>query len=95
MTSNHLSTTLVAYWIGTPQNKIQKNIVLYWNVIGLVFLANIVSIAILSASTPFQQFGFEQPNKAILYFPFVWLPVFIVPLVLFGHLAAIKQLAAR
>jgi hypothetical protein len=53
---------------------------------------NIVVNAALSAPVPFQQFAFDQPNIAVLYFPFVWLPGFIVPLVLFAHLAAIQKL---
>jgi hypothetical protein len=37
-------------------------------------------------------FAFDQPNIAVLYFPFNWLPSCIVPLVLLSHLAAIRQL---
>jgi hypothetical protein len=42
---------------------------------------------------PFQQFAFDQPNIAVLYFPFIWLPSCVVPLVLLSHLAAIRQLS--
>ncbi|HEY0245738.1 MAG TPA: hypothetical protein VGC01_09260, partial [Mucilaginibacter sp.] len=66
-------------------------LLLIWNVICLGLVLNISVNAVLSAPTMFQQFGFDQPNKAILYFPFVWLPGCIVPLVLFAHLAVIKQ----
>lgn len=48
--------------------------------------------ALFSTPSPIQQFAFEQPNIAILNFPFSWLPTFIVPLVLFGHLASIRKL---
>jgi len=42
---------------------------------------------------PFAQlFAFDQPNIAILYFPFVWLPSFIVMTVLFSHLISIRRL---
>jgi hypothetical protein len=58
----------------------------------VIALLNIVINAVLSIPSPFQQFAFEQPNVAVLYFPFVWLPCCIVPIVLFAHLAAIKQL---
>ncbi len=69
-----------------------RRILLIWNFICLGLLINIVINAILSAPFQFQKFAFDQPNIAILYFPFVWLPGFIVPLILFSHLAAIRQL---
>jgi hypothetical protein len=58
-----------------------------WNWICLALLLNIVVRAVLSAPSPIQQFAFDQPNIAILHFPFVFLPGFIVPAVLFCHLA--------
>ncbi len=72
-----------------------KNLLFAWNIIGLVFLGSIVVNAILSAPTKFQQLAFEQPNIAILYFPFVWLPCFIVMAVLFSHLVMIKRLLTK
>jgi hypothetical protein len=69
-----------------------KRLLLFWNLLGLILLFNIVITAVLSAPTPFQQFGFEQPNVGILYFPFSWLPGYIVPVVLLGHLASLKKL---
>ncbi|MDB6080057.1 MAG: putative transrane protein of unknown function, partial [Akkermansiaceae bacterium] len=48
---------------------------------------------LLSAPFPFQRLALDQPNVAILSFPFIWLPTFIVPVVLFTHLASIRQLA--
>lgn len=61
-----------------------------WNIAGLCFLATIVSIAILAGPTPIQQIGFEQPNVAILTFPYTLLPAVIVPAVLLSHLLCLK-----
>ena len=72
-----------------------RKALLVWNILGLLLLLNIVVIAVLSAPFRFQLLGFEQPNIAILYFPFIWLPCCIVPLVLFSHLAAIRQLTRK
>nr|MDQ3101968.1 hypothetical protein [Bacteroidota bacterium] len=66
-----------------------------WNILCLLLLLNIVFHGILSAPTPFQQFGFEQPNVALLYFPFEWLPAVIVPIVLLAHVSAIYQLVTE
>jgi hypothetical protein len=84
-------TAPVVYYLFLKE-RIGSGIMLMWNFLCLVLLINIVSTAILSAPFPFQQFGFEQPNVAVLYFPFVWLPCCIVPIVLFSHVVAIKRL---
>lgn len=72
--------------------KPKKTLLLLWNCIGIILLFNIVIHGILSAPTPFQQLNFDQPNVAVLYFPIVWLPSFLVPVVLLSHLTAFYQL---
>jgi hypothetical protein len=72
-----------------------RNLLLAWNFICLALLLNIVFIAVLSAPFSFQQFAFDQPNIAVLYFPYVLLPSFIVMIVLFSHLAAIRRLLKK
>lgn len=69
--------------------------ILLWNIIGIGLLLNIVIMAILSIESPFQQLAFNQPNKAVIQFPFVWLPALIVPFVLFSHLASLRQLLKK
>lgn len=80
------------YYFGFIKKTLGKNVILFWNFLCLALLLNIVINAILSAPYPFQKFAFEQPNVGVLYFPFIWLPCCIVPLVLLSHLAAIRQL---
>jgi hypothetical protein len=82
-------------WFGIIKAKLSPKIIIAWNIICLGLLLNIVVNALLSAPTPLQQFAFEQPNIAILYFPFSWLPVFIVPVVLFAHLVSLRQLMRK
>ncbi len=72
-----------------------KKVLLIWNFICLVLLINIVVHAILSAPFPFQQMAFDQPNIAVLYFPFNLLPAVVVPLVLFSHLVSIRKLLIK
>ncbi|REC61890.1 hypothetical protein DRF65_12740 [Chryseobacterium pennae] len=86
-----ISAPFIAYY-GIRMSKISRNLILYWHIIGLALLLNIVIIALLSAPSPLQRIAFDQPNIAILHFPFSWLPTFIVPVVLFGHLVSIRQL---
>ncbi|RYE33856.1 MAG: hypothetical protein EOP42_07935 [Sphingobacteriaceae bacterium] len=80
---------------GITKQKIDTKFILIWNFISLGLLTNIVTIAILSAPFPLQKLAFNQPNIAILNFPFSWLPTFIVPIVLFGHLVSIRQLSVK
>ncbi len=88
-------TAPLIYYFGYRKPTLSNNILILWNVLCLGLLINILIIALLSAKTPFQQFAFDQPNIAIAYFPFNWLPSVIVPLVLFSHLAALKHLIVR
>jgi len=61
-----------------------------WNIIGIVFLSIIVVVAIFSAPLAFQQLAFEQPNVAVLQFPYTYLPAVVVPIVLSAHLLGLK-----
>lgn len=79
-------------WYGIKKGKLSLAFLLIWNFICLGLLINIVFIALFSSPSPFQKFAFEQPNIALPNFPYVWLPTFIVPVVLFSHLVSIRQL---
>lgn len=85
-------TAPLIYYFGFVLKRLNKPVLIFWNVVCLLLLLNIVINAVFSAPFPFQKFAFDQPNIAVLYFPFIWLPSVIVPLVLFSHLAAIRQL---
>jgi len=86
-------TAPIMYFVCFKNSQLKnRTLLLIWNFICLGLLLNIVINAILAAPFPFQQFAFDQPNIAILYFPFTWLPCFIVMIVLYSHLAAIRRL---
>jgi len=88
-----VTAPFIAYF-GLTKSKLNRQTILLWHFISLGLLLNIVVNALFSAPSPIQKFAFEQPNIAILNFPFSWLPTFIVPIVLFGHLVSIRQLLA-
>ena len=71
---------------------INKKILMAWNLVGLILVLFILFNGILSSELPFQQFGFEQPNRGINYFPFVLLPATVVPIVIWTHLSDIIKL---
>lgn len=76
---------LLTYTLITNR-KLNKRFFIVWNIIGIVFLLFIVALAILSSPLPIQQFAFEQPNIAVLEFPYCLLPTCVVPIVLMSHI---------
>jgi hypothetical protein len=67
-------------------------LVLLWNCVGLALLLNIVVIAVLSMPTPLRRFHNEPVNSFVGYFPYIWLPTFLVQLALFGHVLVFRWL---
>lgn len=67
-------------------------LILLWNCVGLALLLNIVVIAILSMPTPLRRFHNEPANTFVAYFPYVWLPAFLVQVALFSHLLVFRWL---
>lgn len=85
-------TAPLAAWLGFRNGKPKRAVLIIWNLAALALLVNIVSHAVLAVPTPFQRFGFDQPNVGVLYFPFIWLPAFIVPAVLAAHVWSLREL---
>jgi hypothetical protein len=89
-----ISAPIIYYW-GFVKKSIDKRWIIGWNVICLLLLLNVVVTAVLAAPTPLQQIAFDQPNIAIMYFPFVLLPSLIVPFVLMAHVVTLRRLLKR
>ena len=85
----------IIMWLAFRGKTVNRYLLIAWNFMGVVFLTNIVVHAFLSIPSPWQRFGFEQPNQAVSAFPFIWLPAIIVPIVLFSHLSSLYQLFKR
>ena len=83
-----MTAPLVA-WIAFRNGRVNRPLLTVWNLVALGLLIIIVTIAVLSFRSPFQQIGFDQPNVGVTYLPFIWLPAVVVPIVLFAHLAAL------
>ena len=85
-------TAPIVYWFAFRNGRVNKTLLIVWNVAALGLLINIVAIAVLSFRSPIQQMAFDQPNVGVTYLPFIWLPAIVVPAVLFSHLAALYKL---
>ena len=68
-----------------------NSFVLIWNLICLGLLVGIIVNSILSVESPIQMQAFDQPNIAMMYFPYILLPCYIVPVVIFSHLVCIRR----
>ena len=88
-----LTAPIIMYYV-FKRRRLSSRGLLLWNILALVLVLSVVVQAILSSPLPFQQLAFEQPTVAILKAPYVWLPGFIVPAVLFAHAVAIQRLVA-
>ena len=86
-----ISAPFVAYYCFVKKSWSPK-VALVWNFTGILLLANIVAVAILSTPYPFRYFMNEPANTVVFGFPFVWLPAFVVPFALLLHLVAIRRL---
>jgi len=86
-----ISAPIVAF-LAFRASRQNKKLLLGWNIVCLILLLNVVITAVFAIPSPFQKLAFDQPNVAVLYFPFNLLPTFVVPTVLFGHLVAFRQL---
>jgi hypothetical protein len=82
----------IVYFFAFRGGKTNRRLLIVWNIFALLLLFNVVIIAMLSFPGPTQQISLEQPNVGVTYFPFIWLPSVIVPIVLFSHLASLWQL---
>jgi hypothetical protein len=88
-----LTAPVVALYLA--RNPARKTVVgVVWNILGLALLFNIVTIAILSTPTPFRFFMNEPANAIVAYWPFIWLPGFVVPMAFLLHVFSLKQLWA-
>jgi outer membrane protein TolC len=64
-----------------------------WNVFGIVDLVVAVGTGVLTSPGPLQGLAFERPNGLITAFPFVLVPVFVVPLSVLLHIVALRRLS--
>ncbi|MBC7901070.1 MAG: hypothetical protein H7070_13585 [Saprospiraceae bacterium] len=88
-------TAPLAAWLAFRGGKINRPLLIGWNLAAFGLLLNILINAVLALETPFQQFAFDQPNRAVLYFPVIWLPAIVVPIVFVSHIASLWQLLFR
>lgn len=84
--SRPLVLGLVMAWRPVP-----RAVVAAWNLLGLVLLANIVGVAILSTPV-FAYFGPDRLNVWVMWMPYTLLPAVMVLAAWAGHLIVLRAL---
>lgn len=74
------------------KGSVQKIVILLWNAAGLLLVTNVLLIDIFSVPGPLRKFMNEPSNIIITFYPYVWIPAFIVPFAYLMHILSIKQL---
>ncbi|MBS1840377.1 MAG: hypothetical protein JSS69_02125 [Acidobacteria bacterium] len=85
-------TALPMAWL-VAKNKAPKWLIYAWNTIGLALLLNVTIVAALSMPTPLRHFHSEPANMFVTYFPYIWLPTYLVQVAWLSHLLIFR--AAR
>jgi hypothetical protein len=88
-------TAPIVFWLAFRNGQVNRPLLIVWNLMAFVLLSIVVATAIVAFPSPMQKIAFDQPNLAVAYFPFIWLPSVIVPIVFFAHLAGLWQLISR
>ncbi|HEX6163821.1 MAG TPA: hypothetical protein VFZ31_10665 [Vicinamibacterales bacterium] len=84
--------TALALGVTMMATRVPRWIVMAWNVIGTILLANIVGVAILSTPV-FAYFGPDRLNVWVTWMPYTLLPAVMVLAAWAGHLIVFRALA--
>ncbi|MES2765539.1 MAG: hypothetical protein V4642_06720 [Bacteroidota bacterium] len=87
-----ISAPIIAYLYS--RKNLSRTFAIAWNFFGLSLLLNIVVISMLSTPIPLRIFMNEPANTIVTQFPFVLLPMVLVPLAYFMHVFSLRQLFA-
>lgn len=87
------ATAPVVAW-ALARGKLGRAGLVAWNVASLGLLANIVGMAVTTIPGPLHLPWPGVSNTVVADFPWVWLPTFLVPVAVFGHVVSLRQVLA-
>jgi D-alanyl-D-alanine-carboxypeptidase/D-alanyl-D-alanine-endopeptidase len=88
-----ITALVVAVLYGTGRAGLRT--VRAWNLLGTVLLVNIITIAWLSAPTPWRVFREGPANTWVATEPYIWLPAVMVAFAILGHIVVFRRLRAE
>jgi hypothetical protein len=83
---------LPAGWMIDRNPSLARGIGITYNVVGILLLINILTIAVLSMPTSLRYFENEPTNVIVGEFPFIYIPAVFVVLAIFMHVFSLRQL---
>lgn len=78
-------------WLLVNKRSYSSQMIIAFNVLGILLLLNILVIAIFSMPVSFRYFMNEPSNALIAQFPFILLPGVLVPLAYSFHIFSLRQ----
>ena len=85
-----ITAAVVAIWLARGHRS--PAVVFAWNTLGLLLLANVLIVALLSAPTPMRQFMNEPANVWVTRAPWIWLPAVFVWAAIAGQALVYRRL---
>ncbi len=85
-------TAPIVYFLAFRGGKINRPMLIVWNIFAVALLLNVVITAVLAFPAISPNLPTELQNRAVSFFPYIWLPTIVVPIVLFSHLASLWKL---
>ena len=85
-------TAPLVYYLAFHGGKTNRPLLIVWNLLALALLCNIVTTAILAFPSVNPDIPLALQNRGVTFFPYVWLPTVVVPIVFFSHLASLWKL---
>lgn len=88
-----LSAPLVAWMVHRAhrQKLDARKLVTAWNILGMLMITNILVRGILSMPTKFQIFTDKPDSIGMTFFPWIWLPTFVIPFAYMLHILSLRR----
>ncbi len=88
-----VTAPILAFYVHKKKKTPEKvrGLVVGWNIAGMVILANTVFHGIFSTPSPMRLFDANPPTTAIGFFPYVWLPAYLVPYAFLLHFLSLRK----
>lgn len=86
---------LATGWIVLRRKKHYRTLAFVFNIIGLLLLLNVLTVALLSMPTPLRYFMNEPSVERVAQFPMIYLPAVLVVLAYSFHIFSLRQLWLR
>ncbi len=90
-------TAPVIVWLAFgPKGALRRpKLLLGWNLVSLAFLLILATMTLASIPTIMQALSFQRPMVGILYFPYIWMPSGIFPLIFIAQLVVLRRSSSK